>query len=65
VIPNALPVADLVAALPRLRRYARVLTGDVNCADDLAQYTLARCVGEAPIVASRQRPAGMAVHHLA
>jgi RNA polymerase sigma-70 factor (ECF subfamily) len=39
---NALPHSDLVAALPRLRRYARVLTGDVNRADDLVQDTLAR-----------------------
>lgn len=40
--PDALPHADLVAALPRLRRYARVLTGDGNRADDLVQDTLAR-----------------------
>jgi len=38
----ALPHPDLVAALPRLRRYARVLTGDVSRADDLVQDTLAR-----------------------
>jgi RNA polymerase sigma-70 factor, ECF subfamily len=37
-----LPNPELVAALPRLRRYARVLTGDVNRADDLVQDTLAR-----------------------
>jgi RNA polymerase sigma-70 factor (ECF subfamily) len=37
-----LPDPDLVAALPRLRRYARVLTGDVHRADDLVQDTLAR-----------------------
>jgi RNA polymerase sigma-70 factor (ECF subfamily) len=37
-----LPHAELVAALPRLRRYARVLTGDGNRADDLVQDTLAR-----------------------
>ncbi len=42
VIPDSLPNSDLVAALPRLRRYARVLTGDVNRADDLVQDTLAR-----------------------
>ncbi|MEP7181073.1 MAG: sigma-70 family RNA polymerase sigma factor [Betaproteobacteria bacterium] len=38
----ALPHPDLVAALPRLRRYARVLTGDTSRADDLVQDTLAR-----------------------
>jgi len=32
----------LLAAIPRLRRYARVLTGDANRADDLVQDTLAR-----------------------
>jgi RNA polymerase sigma-70 factor (ECF subfamily) len=37
-----LPHPDLLAAIPRLRRYARVLTGDVNRADDLVQETLAR-----------------------
>jgi RNA polymerase sigma-70 factor (ECF subfamily) len=41
-VPNPLPNPDLVAALPRLRRYARVLTGDVHRADDLVQDTLAR-----------------------
>jgi RNA polymerase sigma-70 factor, ECF subfamily len=38
----ALPHPDLVAAIPRLRRYARVLTGDSSRADDLVQDTLAR-----------------------
>jgi len=38
----ALPHPDLVAAIPRLRRYARVLTGDASRADDLVQDTLAR-----------------------
>jgi RNA polymerase sigma-70 factor (ECF subfamily) len=37
-----LPHPDLVAAIPRLRRYARVLTGDSARADDLVQETLAR-----------------------
>jgi len=41
-MPDTLPTSDLVAALPRLRRYARVLTGDVHRADDLVQDTLAR-----------------------
>ena len=39
---DTLPNPDLVAALPRLRRYARVLTGDVHRADDLVQDALAR-----------------------
>jgi RNA polymerase sigma-70 factor (ECF subfamily) len=38
----ALPHPELVAAIPRLRRYARLLTGDVTRADDLVQDTLAR-----------------------
>jgi RNA polymerase sigma-70 factor (ECF subfamily) len=37
-----LPHPELVAAIPRLRRYARVLTGDATRADDLVQDTLAR-----------------------
>ena len=37
-----LPHPDLLAAIPRLRRYARVLTGDPTKADDLVQETLAR-----------------------
>lgn len=41
-VPDTLPSSDLLAALPRLRRYARVLTGDVNRAEDLVQDTLAR-----------------------
>ena len=41
-MPDTLPNPDLVAALPRLRRYARVLTGDLHRADDLVQDTLAR-----------------------
>jgi RNA polymerase sigma factor (sigma-70 family) len=41
-LPDTLPNPELVAALPRLRRYARVLTGDVHRADDLVQDTLAR-----------------------
>jgi len=37
-----LPHPDLIAAIPRLRRYARVLCGDVVRADDLVQDALAR-----------------------
>ena len=37
-----LPRPELVAAIPRLRRYARVLTRDPTSADDLVQDTLAR-----------------------
>lgn len=37
-----LPHKDLLAAIPRLRRYARVLTGDSTRADDLVQDTLVR-----------------------
>ena len=37
-----LPQPELVAAIPRLRRYARVLTGETTRADDLVQETLAR-----------------------
>jgi len=43
IVPDApLPQPDLLAAIPRLRRYARVLTGDSARADDLVQETLAR-----------------------
>ena len=42
-MPDApLPQPELVAAIPRLRRYARVLTGESTRADDLVQDTLAR-----------------------
>jgi RNA polymerase sigma-70 factor (ECF subfamily) len=37
-----LPQPELVSAIPRLRRYARVLTGEATRADDLVQETLAR-----------------------
>ena len=57
-----LPHPDLVAAIPRLRRYARVLTGEASRADDLVQDTLARGVGEAAAVAGGNRSARVAVH---
>ncbi len=36
------PATDLSAELPRLRRYARVLTGDPEVADSLVEETLLR-----------------------
>jgi DNA-directed RNA polymerase specialized sigma24 family protein len=50
-MPDSLPHPDLVAALPRLRRYAAGATGDLNRADDLVQDTLAR-MGEAAAMAT-------------
>ena len=41
-VADGLPQPDLVAAIPRLRRYARVLTGNPHRADDLVQDTLVR-----------------------
>jgi RNA polymerase sigma-70 factor (ECF subfamily) len=41
-VAAALPQPDLVAAIPRLRSYARALTRDSARADDLVQDTLAR-----------------------
>ena len=35
---------DIVQHIPRLRRYARALTGDRTCADDLVQDTLERAM---------------------
>ena len=37
---------DIVAEIPRLRRYARALTGDAARADDLVQDTLERALGK-------------------
>lgn len=37
---------DIVAEIPRLRRYARALTGDAMHADDLVQDTLERALGK-------------------
>jgi len=42
VVDAPLPHPELLAAIPRLRRYARVLAGDWARADDLVQETLAR-----------------------
>src|SRR3569623_1832905 len=39
-----IPKPDLIEHLPRLRRYARALTGDVARADDLVQDTLERAL---------------------
>ena len=61
-MPRGLPHPDLVAAIPRLRRYARVLTGEASRADDLVQDTLARALGEAANVAGGERSAGVALH---
>jgi RNA polymerase sigma-70 factor, ECF subfamily len=41
-VTAGLPQPDLVAAIPRLRRYALVLTGNHTRADDLVQDTLVR-----------------------
>lgn len=38
------PEPDLIGHLPRLRRYARALTGDAARADDLVQDTLERAL---------------------
>ncbi len=35
---------DIIAEIPRLRRYARALTGDASRADDLVQDTLERAL---------------------
>ncbi len=40
------PGPDLVEHLPRLRRYARALTGDSGRADDLVQDTLERALAK-------------------
>ncbi len=39
----------LIALIPRLRRYARLLTGDASRADDLVQETLARACEKWPL----------------
>lgn len=41
--------ADIAAEIPRLRRYARALTGDATRADDLVQDTLERALGKWPL----------------
>ena len=42
MVDAPLPQPELLAAIPRLRRYARVLTRDAARADDLVQEALAR-----------------------
>lgn len=39
-------IPDLIEHLPRLRRYARALTGDASRADDLIQDTLERALAK-------------------
>jgi DNA-directed RNA polymerase specialized sigma24 family protein len=41
-MPNPFRTTKLLAEVPRLRRYARILTGDAGHADHLVQRTLAR-----------------------
>ena len=43
--PDAPTQDDLLALLPRLRRYARLLTADLRCADELVLETLSRASG--------------------
>ncbi len=48
-IPDAPPLNHrdaIVAEIPRLRRYARALTGNGDLADDLVQDTLERALGK-------------------
>ena len=51
VIPMPFASSDLLAALPRLRRYARLLIDDPALADDIVKETLSRAqhiLGEPP-----------------
>jgi len=41
-LPMPISSDDLIAALPRLRRYARILTNDVDRADDIVTETIER-----------------------
>ena len=43
--PDAPTQDDLLALLPRLRRYARLLTADLRCADELVLETLSQASG--------------------
>src|SRR5512137_2273487 len=45
-MPDAFGAKELEAAVPRLRRYARALTGSREAADDLTQDTLERAWGK-------------------
>lgn len=40
---------DLIAEIPRLRRYAHALLGDAGLADDLVQDTLERALQKASL----------------
>ena len=51
--------------IPRLRRYARALTRDVNRADDLVQSCLVRAIAKQHLWETRYQSARLAVHHTA
>jgi RNA polymerase sigma-70 factor (ECF subfamily) len=50
--------------IPRLRRYARALTHNIDRADDLVQDTLARA-GQGTSLAAWHRSSGLALHDYA
>ena len=49
-------MTDLTEHLPRLRRYARALTGDTHAADDLVQDTLERALSRFRLFRPGGRP---------